>query len=199
MREHISNTRSSLTNTIKTFATQTLTFRATVFPFCTKEWNQLSHDSKKIESIKKFKKTLITTIRTKENSAFGVSNIYGIKLLTRLRLNFSHLNEHKFRHNFNDMINPMCNCGAATKTTIHYLLRCRYFSFQRMELLDGIYKLDSTLQNFSEDQLLTVLLYDSKKIVLNVNKEIVRLTISYLKASQQLYLFIFLLIFFDNV
>ena len=138
-------------------------------------------------------------IRTKENSVFAVSDIYDIKLLTHLRLNFSHLNEHKFRHNFNDMINPMCNCGAATKTTIHYLLRCRYFSFQRMELLDGIYKLDSTLQNFSEDQLLTVLLYDSKKIVLNVNKEIVRLTISYLKAFQQLYLFIFLLIFFDNV
>ena len=178
---------------------RTSTFCATFFLYRTKEWNQLKNDIQKIESIKKFKNTLKKVIRTKENSVFAVSDIYDIKLLTHLRLNFSHLNEHKFRHNFNDMINPMCNCGAATKTTIHYLLRCRYFSFQRMELLDGIYKLDSTLQNFSEDQLLTVLLYDSKKIVLNVNKEIVRLTISYLKAFQQLYLFIFLLIFFDNV
>ena len=96
-------------NTIKTFVTRTSTFRATFFPYCTKEWNQLNDDIKKIESIKKFKKTLIKVIRTKENFIFGVSDIYGIKLLTRLRLNFSHLNEHKFRHNFNDTINPTCN------------------------------------------------------------------------------------------
>ena len=107
-------------------------------------------DIKKIESIKKFKKTLIKVIRTKENPVFRVSEFYGIKLLTRLRLNFSHLNEHKFRHNFNDMINPMCNCIAAIETTIHYLLRCRLYSVQRVELLDGVYKLDSTPQNSSE-------------------------------------------------
>ena len=118
--ERTYNTRSSLRNMIKTFAT----FRSTFFPFGTKEWNHLNDDIKKIEWIKKFKKTLIKVIRTKENSVFGVSSIYGIKLLTHLRLNFSHLNEHKFRHNFNDVINPMCNCGAATKTIIHYLLRC---------------------------------------------------------------------------
>ena len=75
-----------------------------------------SDDIKKIEVIKKFKKTLIRIIRTKENFVFGVSDIYGVKLFTRLRLNFSHLN--KFRHNFNDTINPMCNCGAATETTV---------------------------------------------------------------------------------
>ena len=90
------NTRSSLRNTIKTFATRTSTFRATFFAYYTKEWNQLNDDIKKIESIKKFKKMLIKIIRTKENSVFGVSDIYGIKLHTRLRLNFSHLNKHKF-------------------------------------------------------------------------------------------------------
>ena len=79
----------------------------------------------------------------------------------------------------------MCNCGAATETTIHYLLRCRVYLIQRVELLNGVYKLDSTLQNSSEDQLLTVLLYGSEKYALNVNKEILRLTISYLKASER--------------
>ena len=79
----------------------------------------------------------------------------------------------------------MCNCGAATGTATHYLLRCRLDSVQRAELLDGLYKLDSTLQNSSEDQLLTVPLYVSEKFALNVNKEMIRLTISYLKASVQ--------------
>ena len=110
---------------IKTFATRTSSFRTNFFPYCTKEWTQLNHDIKEIESIKKLKKALIMIIRTKENSVFGVPDIYGVKLLTCLRLKFSHLNEHKFRHNFNDTINPMCNCGAATETTIRYLLCCR--------------------------------------------------------------------------
>ena len=139
----------------------TSTFRATFFHYCTKEWNQLNN-GKKIESIKKFKKTLIKIIRTKENSVFGVSDIYDVKLLTWLRLNFSHLNELKFRDNFNDTISPMCNCGTATETTIHYLLRCRLYSVQRADLLDGVYKIDSTLQDSSEDQLLIALLYGSE-------------------------------------
>ena len=62
---------------------------------------------------------MVKIIRTKENSVFGVSNIYGVKLLTHLRIKFSNSNEHKFRHNFNDTINPMCNCSDVTETTIH--------------------------------------------------------------------------------
>ena len=56
---------------------------------------------------------------------------------------------------------------------IHYLLRCRLYSVQRAELLNGICKLDSTPQNFSEDHVLTVW-YGSEKFALNVNKEIIR-------------------------
>ena len=78
----------------------------------------------------------------------------------------------------------MCNCGVASGTTIHYLVRCRYCSVQRVERLDGVYKLDSTLQNSSEDQSLTVLLYGSEKYALNVNKEILRSAVSYLKACE---------------
>ena len=58
---------------------------------------------------------------------------------------------NKFRHNFNDRINLMCNCRPATETTIHYLLRSRLYSVSRAELLNGVYKLDSTLQNLSAE------------------------------------------------
>ena len=60
----------------------------------------------------------------------------------------------------------MSNCGgtaaaaaAAAETTIHYFLRCRLYSVQRVELVNSVYKLDSTLHNSSEDHLLTVILY----------------------------------------
>ena len=66
-----------------------------------------------------------------------------------------------------------------------FITYCRLCSVQRADLLDGVYKLDSILQNSSEDQLLTVLLYGSEKYALNVNKEIIRLTISFLKASER--------------
>ena len=35
-----------------------------------------------------------------------------------LTLNFSHLNEHNFRHNFNDTVDLMCTCGLEPETKI---------------------------------------------------------------------------------
>ena len=77
----------------------------------------------------------------------------------------------------------MCNCCAATETTINYLLRYRLYSVPIVKFHDGVHKFDSALQNSSEDQLPTVLLYGSEKYASNVNKENLRLTISYLKVS----------------
>ena len=74
----------------------------------------------------------------------------------------------------------MCNCGADVEANIHYLLRCRLYSVQRVELLNDVYELDSTHQNSSEGQLLTALLYGSEKFALNVKKGIIKLTISFL-------------------
>ena len=62
----------------------------------------------------------------KGNYSFSVHDPLGAKLLTRLRLKFSHLNEHKFRHGFNDTVNPICACGTEFKTTEHFLLRCHF-------------------------------------------------------------------------
>ena len=84
--------------------------------------------------------------------------IYGIKLI-----NFSHLNEHKFRHSLNDTIILICSCVAVIEEIIHYLLHFQLYLVQRVEILDGIYKLDSALHNSSEDQLLKVLLCGSVK------------------------------------
>ena len=163
---------------MKAFATRTSTFDATFFPYCRKESKQINDAFKKKKSQKfriwlnsKIQKRLTKFIRTKENSFFfWVFDIYGIKLLTCWRLNFSNLNKHKFRDVFSDTTYPMCNCGGDIETTFHYILRYRVYWVQRVELLHGIYKLGSTLQNSLEDQLLTVLLYSSRKFALNVNK-----------------------------
>ena len=76
-----------------------------------------------IHSINAFKSSILNFVRPRENSVFVVHDINGLKLLTRLTMNFSHLNEHKFRHNFNDTINPLGPCRKEPET-LHYLLRC---------------------------------------------------------------------------
>ena len=114
---------------------------------------KLSDEIRSIESSKQFKKTPFDFTRPKENSIYAIHNISGLKLLTRLRLNFSHLNEHKFRHNFKDTINPMCSCGFEPETTDHYLLRCKLYTDLRLDLLNNIYTIDQSLKNFPKDQL----------------------------------------------
>ena len=61
-----------------------------------------------------------------ERSLFSTHDPTGAKLLTKLRLKFSHLNEHKFRHNFKDIKVAMCGCGSETETTEHFFLRCPF-------------------------------------------------------------------------
>ena len=75
---------------------------------------------------------------------------------------------------------PCATAVPLLKQLFITFLRSRLHSFQGAELRGGVNKLDSTLQNSSEDQLLTVFLYVSEKYALNVNKEIIRLTISFL-------------------
>ena len=77
----------------------------------------------------------------KENFLFFICNLLGLKLLTRLRLQLSHLNEPKFRHGFGDTISPMCGCSAEIESTEHFLLRCQFHSSQRLELFNNLNKI----------------------------------------------------------
>ena len=97
--------------------------------------------------------------QTQRKLNFKIHDINGIKPLNRLRLHFSHLNEHKFRHNFRATIDPMCSCGLEPETTLHYLLRCNLYFDLRTELLNDICALNPTLKNLSHEKLLNILLY----------------------------------------
>ena len=47
-----------------------------------------------------FKSKLLSFIRPVQNNIFNIFESQGLKLLTRLRLGFSHLDKDRFRHNF---------------------------------------------------------------------------------------------------
>ena len=90
-------TRSTTQNKIKPILARIKLFENSFFLYCIKEWSKLNDKIRNIKPINKFKVTILNFIRPKGNSVFDIHDTNGIKLLSRLRLNFSHLNEHKFR------------------------------------------------------------------------------------------------------
>ena len=93
------------------------------------------------------------------NSIYNIHNLLGVKYLTRLRLEFSHLKEHKFKHNFQDSIDPMCSCSSGDETTIRFLLHCANFNTQRKILFEKIPTLDGNILIENEDSIVNTLLF----------------------------------------
>ena len=87
-------------------------FRNSYFPSIVTEWNNLDKSIRNSESFSIFKKNILQFIQPSPNSIFNCHNPKGVKLLTRLRLGVSHLRDHKFKHSFQDSLNPICNCGT---------------------------------------------------------------------------------------
>ena len=89
-----------------------------------------------------FEKRLLEFIRPKANNIFNIHNPMGIKYLTRLRLGFNYLKEHKFKHNFQDSVDPLSSYVIEIELTKHFLLHCANFSIQRKTLFDKLTELD---------------------------------------------------------
>ena len=80
-----------------------------------------------------FRNSLLKIGRPVQNSIFKVFNPLGIKFLTRLRLGLSHLNEHKFKHNFQNCLNPLFSCSLEVESTIRFFLHCHFLDkFQQI-------------------------------------------------------------------
>ena len=119
------------------------------------------------------------------NLYIQIHNPVGIRLLTCLRLGLSHLNEHKFRHNFADCVNPLCSCSIKPETTIHFLLHCRNFLSISRNLFEKIKLLDETLLQLNDESLLTVLLFGSKIYNEQVNVQILNASTDYIIDSDR--------------
>ena len=66
------------------------------------------------------KKHLLKEIRPDPHPVYNFCKPIELELLTRLRLGLSHLNEHRFNHNFENCVNPLCTCSLQAETTSHF-------------------------------------------------------------------------------
>ena len=80
-------------------------------------------------------------------------------LFTRLRLGVSHLRNYKFKHSFQDLLNPICNYGSDIETTTHYLLHCPLFSDERLILTNNIRNIDNNILNLNDFRFSELLLF----------------------------------------
>ena len=140
-------------------------------------WNKLDVDIRNSGSPNTFKKKLLNFIWPCANSIFNIYNPLRIKLLTRLRLGFSHLHEHKFRHCFQDTLNPLCECSKDIESAMHFFLHCTNFLIPRQTLFQKIRNIDDSILSQSETQLTQTLLYGNQNYHSSINKLIIILTI----------------------
>ena len=117
-------------------------FKNTFFPSAIIEWNKLDPTIRNTESFGIFKSNILKFIRPTPRSFFNCYNHKEIRLMTRLCLGLSHLREHKFNHNFQNCINPLCSCGMDVESTSHFFLHCPLFDDKRITLLSTLNKID---------------------------------------------------------
>ena len=85
-------------------------------------------------------------------------------MLTRLRVGLSHLREHKFRHNFNDTIDPICYCRTnAIESVEHFLLQCLNHTHYRSSLFDNLRQNGISILPFCNSYLIKILLFGSNE------------------------------------
>ena len=88
-------------------------YKSYFFPSTIIEWNNLRN----LDNFGVFKNKIFKFIRPKPNSFFNCCNLKGIRLITRLRLELSHLRKHKFKYNMQNCLNPLFSCGSSIEST----------------------------------------------------------------------------------
>ena len=156
------------------------------FPYCMSRWNSLDSRIRNLPSISKFKSAILEFLRPKANSTFKLGNDFGVILLTRLRVGFSHLREHKFRHGFLDTVDPFCSCSTnSIETTEHFLLHCSNYSNDRTILFNSLNNLNIPIIPFKLSFLCHILLYGDSNFSEITNRDILALVINFIRSTER--------------
>ena len=116
-----------------------MSFKKSFLPYAIKKWNKLDFEIRNAETYASFRKMLLSFIRPIGNSTYKIYDVLRIKLLTILRLGFSHLFQYKFRHNFAD---SLCYVPVFWKLSLNFIffLRCQNYITLRRALMTDLKK-----------------------------------------------------------
>ena len=159
-------------------------YKNSFFPHAITSWNIIIPQFQDMPSFNVFKNYILHLIRPPIRSIFGIYDVIGTRRLYQLRLGLSPLNDHKWKHNFKDLVSSNCLCNEDDKNTRHFLLFCSFFASQRLALMEvgeivGNYDLAHKLNQES------LFLYGDSTINATDNRKILMSTIKYIKNTKR--------------
>ena len=163
----------------------TLRYERSFFPFCQLNWDSIDDTIKNAENLSQFKSRYLKVIRPPPRGFFGIDDKYGIRLLFKLRVDFSDLRRHRFDHKFN-CLSPICKCALEDECTEHFLTRCPLFSRHHRILNSSISNI--LMNNFSvlpDDYKSRIILYGSDRFNIVTNNLIIQSTIRFIKSTKR--------------
>ena len=98
---------------------KTKIFKNSFLPYMIHEWNLQDPKIRKIDSYVGFRKKYKVFLNLRKIGEFRRSDLIWLWLIDQ-RVDFSHLNEHTFRHTFADTLNPLCSCFLETESMAHF-------------------------------------------------------------------------------
>ena len=103
----------------------------------------------------------------------------------KTRLGLSHLREHKFKHSFQDLLNPLCKCGAGVESTTHFKLHCPIYNNDRSSLLSTIRNIGCKLLEITDSSLTQTLPYRNPSFDIITNSLILNATIDFILSTKR--------------
>ena len=103
------------------------------FPYMSKQWNNLDV-SIQVMHLPDFKLHLKKELKPIKYKHFSKGSKLGNSLLSRIRLNRSDLNLHRFDIGLHET--SECSCHAKSESSIHYIMDCFLYSGERQILLN---------------------------------------------------------------
>ena len=96
------------------------------------------------------------------------------------------MREHKFRHNSEDNLNPLCSCSIEAETTSQFCLRFQFFNDIREILMNDLINIDRSLPSLTQDKVINILLQGSDAFDKKKNRKILICTIIFIRRLTQI-------------
>ena len=179
------NTRTSNTAGFKLPFCRTEKFKNSYFPATIKIWNNLSLNTRCLDSLNKFKKFLNNKFEEDQGIFdYNLFSMQGSKILSQFRLGLSNLASHLFQYNLSD--NPFCkNCLKCVETQEHYLFDCPCYLGQRQRLEAKLALFVPDYSILFKKDLVKICIFGVPSIDFDTNFNILRVTCDYINESMR--------------
>ena len=136
-------------------------------------WNDLSMEMKETEDKRAFVSFLRASIPC-ENYLYSFGSRHESIRHTQMRVGFSPLNCHLFRHGLTD--HESCACGYEVEDLVHYFFNCPLYTEQRRELISFFVGLDI-------DITVDIIQAGSEQLTFSQNKILFKAVHTYIKNT----------------